>query len=335
MSQTKEAYIRYRIIDRMLVNLKEASLRDLQLKIEDALGKSVSDRTIKRDIEAMRYDTELNFNAPIEYDYRDRVYFYSVKGYSINKLPLGEEDMNALLFACGILEQFSYADILSGVQGAVQKIADHMRIREKTTASELSDYVDFENVPGMAGSEYLGPLLNYIRQKQVILLTYKAFNSQKSTPHVFQPYLLKEYHNRWYVFGFEEYWNDFRIYGLDRITEIKPEPGKKFKEPSTPPKAYFRNIIGVTKFEDTEPEKIRLKFSKQQAPYILSQPLHESQLVEEANEEFTIITLNVHNSPELEILLLGWGSEVEVLEPEQLRKNIAGMHHEAWQLNQG
>jgi len=329
MSQTKEAYIRYRIIDRMLVNRKEATLRDLQLEIEDALGKSVSDRTVKRDIEAMRFDSELNFNAPIVYDRRDRVYFYGVKGYSINKLPLAEEDMNALFFARGILEQFSNSDILAGVEGAVQKIADHLRIREKSTPSELSDYVDFENVPGMAGSEYLGPLLNYIRQKQVILLTYKAFNSQKATPHVFHPYLLKEYYNRWYVFGYEEYWNVLRIYGLDRITDIKPEPGKKFRNPSTPPKEYFRNIVGVTRFEDTEPEKIRLRFSKQQAPYVLSQPLHESQVVEEANEEYTIITLNVHTSPELEILLLGWGSEVEVLEPEQLRKQIATLHAKA------
>jgi predicted DNA-binding transcriptional regulator YafY len=334
MSQTKEAYIRYRIIDRILVNRKEATLRDLQFEIEEALGKSVSDRTIKRDIEAMRYDSELNFNAPIDYDRRDRVYYYNVKGYSINKLPLAEEDMNALFFASGILEQFSKSDILAGVEGAVQKIADHLRIREKTTPSELSDYVDFENVPGMAGSEYLGPLLNYIRQKQVILLTYKAYSSLKATPHVFHPYLLKEYFNRWYVFGYEEYWNALRIYGLDRITEIKPDPGKKFKEPSSPPKEYFRNIIGVTRFEDSEPEKIRLKFSKQQAPYVLSQPLHESQLVEETTDDYTIITLNVHTSPELEILLLGWGSEVVVLEPEQLRKQIAEMHHDAWQLNQ-
>lgn len=334
MSQTKEAYIRYRIIDRMLVNRKEVTLRDMQLEIEEVLGKSMSDRTIKRDIEAMRFDTELNFNAPIDYDRRDRVYYYSVKGYSINKLPLAEEDMNALFFARGILEQFSNSDILAGVEGAVQKIADHLRIREKTTPSELSDYVDFENVPGMAGSEYLGPLLNYIRQKKVILLTYKAFYNQKPTPHLFHPYLLKEYHNRWYVFGYEEYWDALRIYGLDRIIEIKPELGKKFKEPTTQSKEYFRNIIGVTRFEDTEPEKIRLKFSKQQAPYVLSQPLHESQLVEETTDDYTIISLNVHNSPELEILLLGWGSEVLVLEPEQLRKQIAEMHHDAWQLNQ-
>ena len=121
MSQTKEAYIRYRIIDRILVNRKEATLRDLQFEIEEALGKSVSDRTIKRDIEAMRYDSELNFNAPIDYDRRDRVYYYNVKGYSINKLPLAEEDMNALFFASGILEQFSKSVILAGVEAPCRK----------------------------------------------------------------------------------------------------------------------------------------------------------------------------------------------------------------------
>jgi predicted DNA-binding transcriptional regulator YafY len=100
-----------------------------------------------------------------------------------------------------------------------------------------------------------------------------------------------------------------------------------------PAREYFRNIIGVTRFEDTQPEKIRLKFSKQQAPYVLSQPLHQSQQVEEQTDDHTIVSLNVHTSPELEIVLLGWHSEVEVLEPQALRKKIAELHQIAAEVN--
>jgi predicted DNA-binding transcriptional regulator YafY len=160
-------------------------------------------------------------------------------------------------------------------------------------------------------------------------LTYQAFNSERAIPHVFHPYFLKEYDNRWYVFGYEEYWEDHRLYGLDRISEIRIEPGSKYIAPKVPAKDYFRNVIGVTKFKDTEPEKIVLKFSSQQAPYVLSKPLHPSQQVVETNDDYTIITLNVHTSPELEIILLGWHSEVEVLEPQALRKKIAEMHQKA------
>ncbi len=329
MSQTKEALIRYRIINRILVNRKEATLRDFQEAIEDALDKTVSERTIKRDIEAMRYDPHLGWDAPITYDTRDKVYYYEEKGYSIDKLPLGKEEMDALLFARGILVQFSQSDILQNVEGAIQKINDHLRIREKATVKELSDFIDFESDPGMQGSKYLGILLDAILNRKVITLSYQAFYSDKAIPHVFHPYLLKEYQNRWYVFGYEEYWEALRIYGLDRISDLKPVTGKKFREPSSPPREYFRNIIGVTRFEDTEPEKIRLKFSKQQAPYVISQPLHESQEIEQSGKDFTIISLNVHTSPELEILLLGWHSEVEVLEPESLRQRIAEMHRAA------
>jgi predicted DNA-binding transcriptional regulator YafY len=333
MTQTKEAYIRYRVINRLLVNRKEASLRDLRDAVEQALDKSVSERTIKRDIQDMRYNNELGFDAPIEYDRTDGVYYYREKGYSIDRLPLGRDELNALFFARGILEQFSRSDILSSVEGAIQKIADHLRIREKATESELSDYIDFETVPGMPGSEYLGPLLDAIRQKQVLRLSYQAFYRDKPTPHIFHPYLLKEYHNRWYVFGYEEYWEALRIYGLERIKAINHEPGKKYIGPRVPAREYFRNIIGVTRFEDTQPEKIRLKFSKQQAPYVLSQPLHQSQQVEEQTDDHTIVSLNVHTSPELEIVLLGWHSEVEVLEPQALRKKIAELHQIAAEVN--
>ena len=81
----------------------------------------------------------------------------------------------------------------------------------------------------------------------------------------------------------------------------------------------------MTKFEGTEPEKVRLKFTKSQIPYILTQPWHESQKVEEETDAYTIISLNVHPSPELEILILGMHSEVEVLEPEGLRERIREM----------
>lgn len=329
MSQTKEALIRYRIINRLLVQRKEATLRDFQEAIEDALGKTISERTIKRDIEAMRYDVILGFEAPIRYDTQDKVYYYSEKGYSIDKLPLSKEEMNTLFFVRGILEQFRHSDILQNVEGAVQKIADHLRIREKASMDELADYIDFENVPGMRGSEYLGPLLDAIIHKQVVRLTYQAFNNPKAVPHVLHPYLLKEYRNRWYVFGYEEYWDDHRIYGLDRISGIQVETGSRYILPKVPAKEYFRNIIGVTRFEDSKPERIVLRFSRQQAPYILSMPIHPSQETLETNEDYITISLHVHTSPELEILLLGWHSEVEVLEPAHLRKEIAALHEKA------
>jgi predicted DNA-binding transcriptional regulator YafY len=329
MSLNKDAYTRYRVINRVLVVRKRATLKELQQACEDVLGMPVSDRTIKRDIEDMRKDTRLDWKAPIRYDRGDGKYYYGVKGFSIDLLPLNEEELDALLFASSMLDQFRKVEILENIEGAVQKIAGHLRMRKTIDTSEVSDFIDFEKMPEMKGSEFLGPLLNAILKKKVLKLTYQGFDRPQPSSHIFHPYLLKEYRNRWYAFGYAEDSDDLRTYALDRIKSITPEPRKDFRKPEKPPKEYFRDVIGVTRFEDTEPWKVVLKFSKHQAPYILTQPMHESQEVVQKTDDYTIISLIVHPSPELEIILLGWHSEVEVLEPTQLREQIRLMHLKA------
>ena len=325
MPQNKEAYTRYRIINSILVHHKGATLKELRRACENTLDKSVSERTIKTDIEAMRFDPVLGFEAPIVYNRGEGKYHYNRKDYSIDRFTLKEEEVQSLIYASMILEQFRKVKILEKVSGTVQKIAEHLKFQRAVKTNELSDYVDFEKVSEMPGIEFLDPLLDAILHKTVIRLTYQAFEKPRAYTHTFHPYLLKEYRNRWYIFGYNEYWNGLRIYGLDRVKSIENESSKEFRKPEIPPKEYFRNIIGVTRFEGTEPEKIRLKFTNHQAPYIKTQPWHESQKVEDHTDDYTIITLNVHPSPELEILILGMHSEVEVLEPEGFRERIKEM----------
>ncbi len=329
MSLNKDAYTRYRVIDKVLVNRKQASLAELRDACVEVLGSPVSERTIVRDIENMRYDSRLNWNAPIAYDHAHRKYYYRIKGYSIERLPLNEEEVESLMYASRMLEQFRKVDILENVEGAVQKIADHLRIRKDVSDNEISEYIDFEKVPEMKGSEFLGPLLNAIMKKKVLALVYQGFDKPRPYTHTFHPYLLKEYRNRWYVFGYNAYWGELRTYALDRIKSLSPKPMEDYREAEHPPREYFRNIIGITRFDDSEPTKIILKFSKQQAPYILTQPLHESQQIIEKTDDYTIISLNVHPSPELEILLLGWHSEVEVLEPAEMRERVKFLSEKA------
>jgi len=329
MPPTKDAYTRYRIINGILVHNKGATLQELRRACANSLGKYVSDRTIKTDIEDMRYDPVLGFDAPIVYDRRDGRYHYNRKDYSIDRFTLKEEEVQSLIYASMILEQFRKVKILEKVGGAVQKIAEHLRFQRAVEPDRLSDYVDFEKVSEMPGIDFLDPLLDAILNKTVIKLEYQGFDKPRPYTHTFHPYLLKEYRNRWYIFGYNEYWNGLRIYGLDRIKSIRPDPVAKFLSPDIPPKDYFRNIIGVTRFEGTEPEKVLLKFTKHETPYILTQPWHESQQIEEQTDDYTIISLNVHPSPELEILILGMHSEVEVIAPEGLRDTIKSMIEKA------
>jgi predicted DNA-binding transcriptional regulator YafY len=330
MPKNREALIRYRVINRLLVNRKYASLQEMAAACEDALDRApISERTLRQDLFDMKNNRQLGYFAPIRYDYTERAYHYADKNYSIDRLPLTDEEIDALAFAGKMLEQFKSSEPFDQIEGAVDKILQHLRIRKETTAEEYRNFIDFEKAPVTGGSEYLGVLISAMKKKKALEVTYQSFEKDHPSTFVLHPYLLKEYRNRWYIFGYNEEYKEQRTYALDRIRKIGPAPMKKFIEPESPPREYFSKVIGITRTKDARTGEVMLKFSRRQANYILTQPLHESQEVIEETNDHVIISLDIEESPDLVRLLLGWGEEVEVLEPVSLRDEMRKIHEES------
>ena len=109
MPANKNALIRYKTIDRCLRNrFRRWTIDDLTEACSDALRemegitKGVSVRTVQGDLQMMRSD-KLGYNAPIEVF--DRVYYrYADPNYSINEMPLTEDDCRLLRQAVEMLD---------------------------------------------------------------------------------------------------------------------------------------------------------------------------------------------------------------------------------------
>jgi predicted DNA-binding transcriptional regulator YafY len=81
-------------------------------------------------------------------------------------------------------------------------------------------------------------------------------------------------------------------------------------------KQFFKNSIGISRDLNKEPIDLILKFSRFNAPYILSKPLHNSQKIIEQTKDYLIISIKVFESFELNMAILSYGSGVEVLSPK-------------------
>ena len=110
MPANKNALIRYKTIDRCLRNrFRLWTIDDLTEACSDALyemegiTKGVSVRTVQGDLQIMRSD-KLGYNAPIEVF--DKIYYrYADPNYSINEMPLTEEDCRLLKQAVEMLDE--------------------------------------------------------------------------------------------------------------------------------------------------------------------------------------------------------------------------------------
>ncbi|MBR5101957.1 MAG: hypothetical protein IK092_02395 [Muribaculaceae bacterium] len=108
MPVNKNALIRYKTIDRCLRNrYRRWTIDDLTEACSDVLYemegivKGVSLRTVQGDLQIMRSD-KLGYNAPIEV--YDKIYYrYADPDYSINEMPLTDEDCDLLNHAIELL----------------------------------------------------------------------------------------------------------------------------------------------------------------------------------------------------------------------------------------
>lgn len=324
MPVIKNALTRYRVIDKCLRNEFNPfpSKGDLRAACEEELfgttiGTNICDSTVEKDLFAMR----MEHDAPIKYSKQDRGYYYEDKDYSIDDVPLTERDVEAIKIAANLLSQFKNTELFNQFEFAIDKILDRVNISSNVQDKAIEEYVQFETVKKIGGSEFLESLLTAIKNKQKVQFKHKGFASAESKIRRVHPYLLKEYRNRWYLIGKSELKDKIITFGLDRISELTALSDPYEKDNSFSPDRFFKYSIGITSNYE-EPKKIILETNELLSKYILSQPLHDSQehLGEKNNRHsFSYFLLPTY---ELKMQILGFGKDIKVLEPKELQDEI-------------
>ena len=187
-------------------------------------------------------------------------------------------------------------------------------------SKELSDQILFEPIP--SGEKFLAPIIEALRDKTAIEMTYQGFTKDYPATFIVEPYCLKMFKQRWYMLAYSPGTDDMRVYGLDRIHAIEPTM-QKYKLPrGFNAEAYFKDAYGTADLS-YEPVEVKISVSSEQVPYLRTLPLHASQEEIETNEEYSIFRYFIIPSTDFKQELYKYGSDVEVLAPESMRKEFA------------
>ena len=189
-------------------------------------------------------------------------------------------------------------------------------------SKELSDQILFEPVP--SGEQFLAPIIEAMRDKTAIEMTYQSFTHDYPSTFIVEPYCLKMFKQRWYVLAYSPGIKKLYLYSLDRIHAIELTT-QKYKLPKGfNAEAYFKDAYGVTVLDDQqEPQKIVISISENQAHYLRTLPLHPSQKEIEPINGYPAFSFYVYPSEEFCQELFKYGSDLEVHEPESLRNYFA------------
>jgi predicted DNA-binding transcriptional regulator YafY len=201
------------------------------------------------------------------------------------------------------------------------KLEVHSQIAQLYERYRNQGFISFKNAPEIKGTQYLEPLISAIENKQVIRLYYLPFYEDKPYFNEVHPYLLKEHGFRWYLVGLNEFKGQVRTYALDRIRDLKVSQGISYAPPAFDAEAYFKHSIGIIAPEGT-PALIKLAVQKTQAQYLITQPWHDSQNIEEENDEEVIFSFRVHPTYEFKSLVLSLGKDGRIIEPPSLKEEL-------------
>jgi predicted DNA-binding transcriptional regulator YafY len=173
---------------------------------------------------------------------------------------------------------------------------------------------------GLADVLVFDALAKAVTEGAEVALVYHKLGGEKEETRTVQPYHLGCIENQWYLFGHDGSRGAVRTFALPRIRSVE-RTGVKFRRPKNFSLAkMLEGSFAV--FEGGSASKVRVRFTGVAERLIGERVWHATQKLSRDSRGL-VLEMRAGLSPDLRQWLLGWGGEAEVLEPDQLRRDMA------------
>ena len=259
----------------------------------------VSRRTIQRDIESL-----CQAGIPIATAQGTGGGISILEGYRVDRTVLTTPEMQAILAGLQSLDSVSgtrrYAQLM-------EKLSAGSGGRDSHILIDLSSWYKTSLSPKIEA------IHSAIRQHQTIRFTY--FSPRETALRTIEPYDLVFQWSSWYVWGWCQTRQDFRLFKLNRMTDLAP--GEPFTPRPAPPPDLSAERIFPAKYQVT----------------VLFDPACRWRLVEEYGpDSFTIqpdgrlrFTWGFPDADSVLSWVLTFGEGAELMEPAELRQRVAAL----------
>jgi predicted DNA-binding transcriptional regulator YafY len=326
MPQNKNFQKRITILDECFASRVGAYTLDRLIEVvELELDVSVSRKSIQNDIKYIRETIENDQSKNIDFfenpvfipkifEGKKTIFKYADQNLALGNQLLSKSDQDQLEETLAILSRYRNREDFYWLDELFPRIEAAFNLVHE----DYNGLISYQSNRDYSGQSWVGKLYNQLVRKKVLIIEYKGFKDVKSYLRKIHPYHLKQYNNRWFLFGLEESekYTGITNLALDRIIEIT-ETIDEIIPNQTDWGDYFDEMIGVSRSPDQEAVEIKLRFSKNRIPYVLTKPIHgASQRLDKSDLEQRTIILNILPNNEMYQALLSFGSDVEVLSPD-------------------
>jgi len=287
---------------------------------QNEAGDGVSERTIRRDFEAL---TQAGF--PIETAKRDgRTVFLlnrdvfrgvAAAGFSLSELC-------ALHLSRTVLTAVAGNPFKDSLASAFDKLYDALPPSMWKFIESLPDALgakEHASRPRGAGAaRAIDALMQAILGRRRVRMRYHSFSSRQIKDYIVEPYRLAYAQGGLYLQAFVPEYREMRTFATQRI-ESAVGLEDSFSPVESSPGDVFADSLGA--FSGT-PERVVIEFTAAEAPYVREREFHASQVIDELSGGRILLTMNVVIDWELQAWVMGFGPAAKVIQPEAFAKRI-------------
>jgi predicted DNA-binding transcriptional regulator YafY len=282
-----------------------------------AVELEVCERTVFRYLDALSTDLMIPLYC------EDGGYFLNGRPF-FGPLNLSPEEMLATALSLKSFPASATRPFSSHARSALRKIEcavnggvlkDFRELAERSSVQPTA-HAHPETVEVMEG------LLDATIKRQRLEVTHYSHRLRADHTLEFEPYALTFRRHAWYVVGRSLEHDKVIQLKILRISRVKPTGGG-FQVPADfNVEDFYRCSWEVW---TGQPETtVRVRFSGDVADMVAEVSRHPSQTVERCQDGSIIFCAKVSGTAEIGAWILGWGDHAEVLEPRELRRQIAG-----------
>lgn len=297
-------------IERLLAIIMLLINRDRVTSNELADYFEVSKRTIIRDMEAINAA-----GIPIVSHQGKNGGFSLMENYRVDRSFLSMEEICSLITALqGVTKSYDDKNISSIMEKVNSLLPDS---KKDTINKEIQKLiVDFSPWGGCCTQkEKVKVLKNALDENKLVLFKYTN-SSGVTLDRIVEPVslVLKTY--SWYLYGYCRSRGDFRFFKLSRLKELQV-----LDEKFPPRDVDIKKMPWEEQWTTPNTEqKMILKFSPKAK--CMAEEYFQDQKTEALEDGSLIVTINYPEDEWVYGMILSYGSEVEVLEPEHIRDII-------------
>ncbi|MFO7848460.1 MAG: WYL domain-containing protein [Spirochaetia bacterium] len=310
----KPKFNRIVFIDR---KIREGTFPNARILAEEYEG--VSARTIKRDIEWLR-----DFHdAPIEYSYRKKGYYYSEEDFALPALRISESEMFSMAIAEQALSQYRNTPVYERLRHVFDKITDLLPERVTVAADWLhSRFTIFEEPFAMINEDVWKSAMEGLRDERSIRFHYTAPGYSNSVVRTLNPYHAVCHKGQWYLIGYEGVKEEVRIFAFSRMSDVYLLD-RRFNIPEDfSLDDFVDRDFGV--FARYTSYSVRLRIASDVHTFFTERIWHRNQKLETGPDGTLILSFPTNQLEEVMYWVLSWGEHVVVEEPKELVDMVRG-----------